>query len=144
MAAAVEVDLARLVLCGLTALAVGMPAQAGGVILERTQTVASGSCRQGGVEWLGAGGKLCPATVRAAGIQGGPAPEQAAPRSEGAVQGRGSDEARRQILLQELSQERARLASLQVSAREPGMSEAIQRARQDVIALERELARLAP
>ncbi|MGM9516108.1 hypothetical protein ACS5PK_17800 [Roseateles sp. DB2] len=132
------------VLIGLAALACAMASQAGGVILERADTTPSAACRQGGVEWLGAGGKACPVAVRTHGGEAGAAPGAAAPRSANAASSRSADGERRQILQQELNQERARLAALQLAGREPGAPEALQRARQDVMALERELARLAP
>lgn len=132
---------------GLAALACARDVQAGGVILERAQAASGASCRQGGVEWLGSGGKACPMAVRVPGGEAATA-SAVASRAAGAAPARSNDEGRRQILQQELSQERARLAALELSGREPGRqpgaAEALQRARQDVIALERELARLAP
>ncbi|MDL5031341.1 hypothetical protein QRD43_05410 [Pelomonas sp. APW6] len=129
---------------GLAALACALDVQAGGVILERSQAATAASCRQGGVEWLGAGGKACPVAARAPGGEIATA-SAAGGRSVSAVPSRSNDEGRRQILQQELGQERARLAALQLAgAREPGAADALQRARQDVLALERELARLAP
>ncbi len=46
--------------------------------------------------------------------------------------------------MQELSQERSRLATLMQSSRDPGAELTVQRSRQDVLALERELSRLVP
>lgn len=131
-------------LMGLAALACALDVQAGGVILERAQAATGASCRQGGVEWLGSGGRACPVAARAPGGEIATASAAGAVRTVSAVPSRSNDEGRRQILQQELDQERARLAALQLAGREPGAAEALQRARQDVIALERELARLAP
>jgi len=148
-AAAVDIRVAlnaragRRLVAGLVGLTCALAAQAGGVILDRA-TSSSVSCRQSGVEWLGAGSRTCAAAVRAQGGETGTAAAAAAARSAGATPLRGNDEGRRQILRQELSQERARLAALQLAGREPGAAEAVQRSRQDVDALERELARLAP
>lgn len=123
----------------------------GGIILERGVAAGSAGCRQGAVEWLGGGSRRCGAPIarledaartdRISRVSVEAARSSSAPAS---AANKGAEEARRQILLQELTQERTRLAALQVAGADPAAIQAQQRTRQDVLALERELARLSP
>ncbi len=123
----------------------------GGVILERGAVSANVACRQGSVEWLGGRQRCGAAVARLEDLSktegtGRVLVEPSHPASAPApsMASKGLEEARRQILLQELAQERARLAALHLAGADPSAMQAQQRARQDVLALERELARLAP
>lgn len=118
-------------------------AHGGGVILDRAALASGGKCQQGAVQWVGAGSMACPAArQRADGAQGSTVQETPAPAvmstSAAALT------SRRQVLLQELAQERDRLAGLSRGGRDAGTEQAMNRSLQDILALERELSRLAP
>ncbi len=139
--------LAARLAASLAALCVLLPALATEAPPVRTATAKFWSadarpaaCRQGRVEMIVGGDPTADDCNRRHGVDAAALPAATQARVEPAVQ-RARDGDRRAILLRELEREQAELAQLQSAPAHDSLADALLRTRENVAALQRELAR---